>query len=93
MPDSSQKKAKQRSTGNTDLKNTPTVVSEVWFSDTPQGKRLRMEWLRKRGLLEFVTITANTFFDGVLPSVPGCFQRVPDVFEGKTSDRVRDGSE
>ena len=52
-----------------------------------------MEWLRKRGLLEFVTITANTFFDGVLPSVPGCFQRVPDVFEGKTSDRVRDGSE
>jgi len=52
-----------------------------------------MEWLRKRGLLEFVTITANTFFDGVLPSVPGCYQRVHDMFEDKTSGRLRNSEE
>ena len=93
MPDLHQKRAKQQSIGSTDLKNTRTVVSEVYFSDTPQGKRLRMEWLKSRGLLEFVSITAHRFFDGVLPTVPGCFQRVFDVFEEKTLQRVREGSE
>jgi hypothetical protein len=52
-----------------------------------------MEWLKSRGLLEFVSITAHRFFDGVLPTVPGCYQRVFDVFEDKTAQRVREGSE
>ena len=48
---------------------------EIIFHSDQEGRKARAEWLKKKGMFDFVKIIADTFFAGKLPSPPKCYDR------------------